>query len=73
MGSFVVGNTVYSNEVQGIYVSGKAVTIENNMISGRPTGITFNVSGSLYLNNRFSLLGTDVDGTATDGGGNISF
>jgi len=73
LGSFVVGNTVYTNEVQGIFVSGKAVTIENNMISGSPTGITFNVTGSMYVNNRFSLLATDVDGTATDGGGNISF
>lgn len=73
VGCSVMGNTLTDNQVNGIYVYNFETAVENNFISGSPTGIAFRVAGSMYVNNRFSDCTTDVGGTATDGGGNISF
>ena len=73
IGCNVVGNTLTDNQVNGIYVYNYDTVVENNFICGSPTGIHFRVSGSLYVNNRFSDCATPVGGTATDGGGNLSF
>ena len=73
VGCNVAGNTLTENQVNGIYIYNMDTVVENNFISGSPTGIHFRVSGSMYVDNRFSDCPTPVGGTATDGGGNISF
>ncbi|MGD9872767.1 MAG: NosD domain-containing protein [Kiritimatiellia bacterium] len=69
----VAGNNVSWNWINGIHVNNARNCIENNLITGSDTGIVFSAAGNVYADNRFSVLSTNIAGTATDGGGNISF